>query len=70
MLQEYAEVYCRLLNLDSSELVKLVSITPAFRDHTHFVGLLKSTHQTPSYVMGELTQFLLNALENPQYPLF
>ena len=70
MLQEYAEAYCRLLNLDSSDLVKLVSITPAFRDHTHLLGYLNPLTKPPSYVMGELTQFLLNALENPQYPFF
>lgn len=70
LLQEYAEAYCRLLNLDSSELVKLVSITPAFRDHTHLLGYLNPLTKPPSYVPGELTQFLLNAQDTPQYPFF
>jgi hypothetical protein len=70
MLQHYAEAYCNVLDLDSSELVKLVSITPAFRDHTHLLGYLNPLTKPPSYVPGELTQFLLNAQDNPQYPFF
>ena len=70
MLQHYAESYCNLLDLDPSELVKLVSITPAFRDHTHLLGYLNPLTKPPSYVLGEITQFLLDAQDNPQYPFF
>ena len=70
ILQRYAEAYCTALDIDSYEQVRLVSITPAFKDHTHLLGYLNSNAQPPRYIHGELTQFLLNATANPEYPFF
>jgi hypothetical protein len=69
-LQEYANVYCELLDLEEDQHKRTVSITPAFRDHTQLLGYLNPLTETPTFIEGILTQFLLDAQENPHLPYF
>ena len=69
-LQEYFKAYCELLELDPKEQIKLIAITPAFRDHTPLLGYLNPLTETPVYVEGALTKFLVEAHQNPDVPFF
>jgi hypothetical protein len=70
ILQDYANAYCELMDLDPDEHVELVSITPAFRDHTPLLGYLNPLTNPPRYIAGELTDFLLAAEASPELPFF
>lgn len=66
----YAEAYCRHLEIDVSNHLKIVPVSPDWRDPSGLIGYFNALHADPTYQAEPALRLILQAHRHPHLPFF